>query len=155
MDQSHTNYYRAQHEYPLNLDPADIAEEVDSLIVTQNPSSSQLQEYSYNLFDSNLSATTIIGHYMESLGEILLRAEIPNDMIPNHNRLRYNVMSASELIIIVNYDAMDKRIDSLLDQVNESSKTLIKYATLNPEYRKSPSGLLYYAFFAEDDTYKQ
>lgn len=123
----------------------DVAEEVDALIVRQIPGP-QLQEYSGELSSRFLQSNPTTRHYIEALGKLIKK----DGIVPAFDM--YNIMlSSSEPVLVVDFYAMDRRIEQLRDAVSYLANTLTRYATLRKESGQTKTGASYEVFFEEED----
>ena len=135
------NFYSA-------LDLTEVAEETDALIVDQRPGP-QLQKYSENLLGDFLRENRTIESYMKELGDILINKGVPKDIISSMVNLRSTILSSSKLVLVVNYDAFDQRLNDLWDLICASAKTLERYTTLKKETVQNGLGSHYEVFFTD------
>lgn len=128
----------------------DVAEEADALIVNQKPGP-QLQKYCESLFADLQESNRRIEAYMNALGEILKKRGYTPDTLPNLYSLLHTILSSSQLILVVNYNALDERVNELWNLVECCSGSLECYTTLKKESRQdSVWGTNYEIFFADE-----
>jgi hypothetical protein len=131
-------------------EPTDVAEEVDVLIVSQ-ASGPQLHEYCSNLFAAFLATNKVTEGYMEELGKILVKKDgCQDNAIPGLNDLLLTMLSSSEAILVVNYDALDNQIAKLCDAIIYcANRSLSRYTTLREDREIAAAGTSYYLHFAD------
>ena len=132
---------------------SDVAEEVDVLIVSQ-ASGPQLQEYCGNLFDTFLADNRVAGGYMEALGKILVKKGAWEDnTVPGVRDLLLTMLSSSEAILVVNYDALDNQLAKLRDAIIHcADRSLLRYTTLREDREIAAAGTYYYLYFTDQDS---
>lgn len=110
-------------------DMLDIADEVDSLVVSQRRSL-QLEEYVDRATAKLCSSHTEIEKRLEEIDRVLAGSDFEGYQVSNSFFLKDVMGSASERILVVNFSSLDKVINNILDLVRNSGKTLKKYAAL-------------------------
>lgn len=133
------DYYKAS-------DLKDVAEEVDTLVVSQRPGP-QLEDYCMELFGNFLRDNSTTERYMKTLGEKLRDAGWHTSIIPDVRKLTFTVVFSGGLILVMNYSALDKRLSELQQIISASGNTLKRYATLKRQTITTERGEPYQVFF--------
>jgi len=143
---------------------SDVAEEVDALIVSQTIGP-QLEEYCENLLADFLEAQSnkvtefpedvavskqYVVAYMKELGKILIKEKGWEDTaVPGLRDLLLTMLSSSEAILVVNYDALDNQLIKIRDAIIYSAnRSLSRYTALRKQ-RVVEHGGWYDLYFAD------